>query len=161
MNERIPLDSGLWDVPKWFPGDGEPFNTTLERLVNSDRVDSGELAELIDAVWETDYPAPQFYYMIPWLLDIFERSEEYLMDPISAFCHCLFRCYDGKPSQTCLEQLETNKHRIVPVLLRAMEESSGIGFDDRANFKYYVGGIAAMYGAPQLGEQISGLEPLC
>ncbi len=135
MTPRIPLDSQLWHAPDLL-GQEPGFNQQLEELLSEASPDPGKVRALIESTWLTDFPAPQFHYMIPWLLDLFETQGAVLQDAIVAFCTCLYRAYDGKPSDICLGQIRDNRERTMNVLVHALETSSARGHKDTENFKY-------------------------
>jgi hypothetical protein len=96
--------------------------------------------------------------MTPYLLDLFEQHSEELHEALPVFCRCLCRVGDGCPGDELLDHVFSHKQRIIDVLLKAMDVSSGKGVSDASNFRYLLAGLAAVFGLPEFGDQITSIE---
>ena len=155
MAQRIPLDSTAWDPQT---SDHENPVPLLKKLVagNPDVVD---VEYLLDDFWTTDGDGPetQFFYAIPYLLDVFEKAPDKYAGPIFTFC-MLVRGMDwAEASDQRRIQLDASRERILnlicEILVRKGAES------DYSHVAILLSGIANLFCHTDLGQQLTNLTP--
>jgi hypothetical protein len=157
MTDRISLDSELWEQDLWT-GVDDP-RPLLERLTKSDCPDPETVNEMLEGTFYVDFPSPHFFYLIPYVVDLFERQTESLSSPIKLFCFYMHRSGDGKPAQRCIDQLESQRGRIVDVLTKSLSLLKKNSEFDRDDYQQLLAGLATAYGQSDLGRQIYGIDP--
>ena len=91
MPERIKLDSPAWDSDHW-DGVDDP-REELSRILQSSNPTTDEVDNMLEGTYYVDNPSPHFYYLIPYLLDIFEKHPS--VSSVQLFCTYLHRAKDG------------------------------------------------------------------
>ena len=122
----------------------------IARTPNSD-----QMFDLLDCLYETDNPSPQFFYAMPYLLDILEPNAKDMLGPIKAFCRQIHGLQHAEETDERRIQLEACEERILRLISKSLLASrTSSGFEDVA---VLLSGIANMLGHTDLGHQISEL----
>ena len=152
MIQRIPFDSTLW-VSK--TSDMEDPVPLLRRAI-AGAPNTDEMYDLLDCLYETDNPSPQFFYAIPYLLDILEPNVKEMLGPIKAFCRQIHGLRHVSETDERRKQLESCEERILRMIAKSLVAMRAeCGFEDIA---VLLSGIANMLGHTDLGHQISELN---
>lgn len=154
MPHRIPLDSPVWDTDQWS-GVDDP-RSGLQRILQEANPDSTDIDYVLDGTFYVDTPAPHFYYMLPYLLDIFDAHP--IPSSIRLFCTYLHRARDGNPSDRCLEQLDLSRPRIASLLIRLLQTECDYRKSTYADCKWILAGLATACDQSDLGRQIIGID---
>ena len=154
MIERIPLDSSLWVPRTTDMEDPRPFlNGIVGREPSVD-----QMYDVLDVLYETDDPSPQFYYAIPYVLDILEKHPVKMLGPLLAFCQQVHDL-DHRPEEDLERQhLNSAKPRILKVICAALPNAKA-GDKGYENVAILLSGIANLMGHTDLGRQLTELEP--
>lgn len=155
MTQRIPLDSELWDTDHWY-GVDDP-REALRAIIEADSPDPSAIQHMIEGTYYVDFPSPHFFYLAPYLIDIFEVDIESLLSPLQLFCLYTLRATDGQPEKRWMDQLTSSQPRLFKTLekvLNFINSDPDAGYDD---YKWVLAGMAAALGQSDLGRQINGL----
>ena len=144
MNVRISLDSDLWDE---LVG-GSEVRKGIKALFDREPT-AGEVSNLISVVDGAEYMEHAFYYLVPYLVDLFERYPQSLRSSMVDFSRGLIHINSHNPPDECKAQVIALRPRIVAILLRCLEFGP---FDD--DFETHLGAVAAIYGRPDLGRNV-------
>ncbi len=153
MPERIKLDSPAWDSDHW-DGVDDP-REELSRILQSSNPTTDEVDNMLEGTYYVDNPSPHFYYLIPYLLDIFEKHPS--VSSVQLFCTYLHRAKDGRPSERCLEQLDQSRSRIVNLLLNMYQSNFSTGKSTYHECKWILAALATACDQSDLGRQITGI----
>ena len=153
MTKPIPLDSDLWVKDLW--GGVDDPRPELRELVAADKPTSKSVEDLLDGLYYVDFPAPQFFFAIPYLIEIFESDTANQIPAINQFCQYMHKCKEGKPQQKYLNHFESNRKRIFDLLVKCISLSDGKGYYVH---KELIAGLATACGESDLGRQIIGLS---
>ena len=154
MTKRIQLDSPIWASDHW--GGVDDPRAELSRILQSTDPTADEIESMLEGTYYVDNPSPHFYYLIPYLLDIFEKHP--LMNAIQLFCCYLHRAKDGRPSQLCLEQLDQSRDRITELLLKLYQSNCSFGQSTYHECKWILAALATACDQSDLGRQINGID---
>lgn len=153
MTKRIPFDSPLWSPATSDMEDPLPF---LKSIQGSDpTVD--QIYDVLDVLYETDDPSDQFFYAIPYILDVFEKDVEAMLGPLKAFCRQV-RGLDHLPEENeKRKQLDYCKNRILTIICGALPYAKQ-GPDGYDHVAVLLSGIANLLGHTHLAHQVSELR---
>lgn len=144
MDVRIPLDSEIWS--KLVGG-----NNVRKMLVEMAEKEPNpeDIAKMISEVDGGEYMEHAFYYLVPYLLDHYEKSPFKLRATMVDFSRGIINMLSNIPPDESNVQILASRNRIVDVLCKALEY---VGSDD--DFKIHLGAIAAVYQKPEIGREV-------
>lgn len=143
---RIPLDSDIWEQLVSGAAARDQLVEILSRKSSSTAADITELIALVDGA---EYMEHAFYYLVPYLVDIFERRSKELLPPLAEFARGVIHIASHNPPKECRNQVKFNSMRIANILIFALSQDPMS--DD---FETYLGALAAVFGRPELGREI-------
>lgn len=149
----IPPDSDLWIQDLW--GGVDDPRPELQALLNSGNPTSDSIEHFLDGLYYVDFPAPQFFYAIPYLIDFFEKDTPNQIPAITQFCRFLHKCKDGNPADKYLKHLDNSRQRIFDLLVQSISLSTNAGYQVHQEL---IAGLATACGQSDLGRQIIGLS---
>jgi len=149
MDSRISLDSDMWSSLVA----GEDVRSMLQKLSETDHPVPEDIAEIVSRVDGGEYMEQAFYFLIPYLLDYFEKYPFKLRTAMVDFSRGIINVLYKIPPDENEVHILGSRNRIVDVLCTALK--FGGSTDD---FQVYLGAIAALYRKPELGREVMLLD---
>lgn len=154
MSERIQLDSPAWDTDHWH-GVDDPRDDLAE-LLQADNPQADKIECMLEGTYYVDNPSPHFYYLIPYVLDIFEQHPS--SSAVRLFCTYLHRAKDGRPSEQCMQQLDDSRPRIIDLLMHLYKTNCSPTESTRDDCQWILAALATASNQSDLGRQIIAID---
>ena len=155
MTPRIPLDS-----PAWVPESSDNDNPVpLLKKINAGNSDADDVYNMLDGLCRVDGDGPitQFFYAVPYLLDVFEKTPDKYAGPIQTFCMLVRGLDHLDASNQSRIQLDGSRDRILKLICQVLSQTeAGSNYCD---VQILLSGIANLFGHTDLGHQLTELTP--
>ena len=114
-----------------------------------------EVYNLIEQLDDTDFVRSEFCVLMPTIVGVMETDPARYRDAVCNFCHKLTKDIDS-PVEAYANIRAAYRDRISAMVLKALADCTRERYD-RFDFHILVAGIAANYGHPDLGIEITRL----